>query len=168
MQNFGILNKHVGDNAIMAVRDAAQAARDAFTTKGDILMKMQDIAAINTRDVLGGTASLMNQASLNTAAIQLEAQKNKFDLSKQIEDTSRWQGDLDRSRIRDDWVWGHHGHDGYNHHGSHHGGHHDSHHDGHHRGRSTHIHNNLYNRQEQSISPPRRRRGGREGGEESS
>ena len=121
-------------------------------------MKMQDIAAINTRDVLGGTASLMNQASLNTAAIQLEAQKNKFDLSKQIEDTSRWQGELDRSRIRDDWVWGHHGHKGYGHghHDGHHDGHHGGHHDGHHR-RATHIHNNLYNRQDQSISPPRRR-----------
>jgi hypothetical protein len=170
------LHKQGDYNANMAVRDAAQAARDAFATKGDILMKMQDIAAINTRDVLGGTASLMNQASLNTAAIQLEAQKNKYDLSKEIDKSTqwigdnlktdaRWVGELDRSRIRDDYVWGHH----HSHHGEHYG--HHGHHDDHHRGREQHIHNNLYNRQRQSRSRSRSnsrgRRGGR-GGNESS
>jgi hypothetical protein len=126
--------------------------RDALTNRGEIMRQAEQIANANTRDVLNLRADVMRQAADNTAAIQIEALKNKdhlankmdhqySDLKQRIADASLLQRDIDGARLRDnandyrienailrERHHHHHGYDGR---------------DGH-RHSDGHIHNNLY------------------------
>lgn len=73
------LERQAADNAAMAARDMALLSRDILTSKGEI----------------------MKQASDNTAAIQLEALKNKDSLSCQIHSSYDKLVGLNTDRIRD-------------------------------------------------------------------
>ncbi len=73
------LERQAADNAAMAARDMALLSRDILTSKGEI----------------------MKQASDNTAAIQLEALKNKDSLSCQIHSSYDKLVGLNTERIRD-------------------------------------------------------------------
>ncbi len=73
------LERQAADNAAMAARDIALLSRDILTSKGEI----------------------MKQASDNTAAIQIEALKNKDGLSCQIHSSYDKLVGLNTERIRD-------------------------------------------------------------------
>jgi hypothetical protein len=135
---------------------------DILRMKGDLEKQNLEIASIAARD----SAALARQAAENTAAIQLDALRNKDALSYQLSDAYRGLKstilEVDSARLRDNQndsrientllKFGYHGHHG--HHGEHHG-HHD-----HHRRPETYIYNNLesIDRERRSFSPPRRPR----------
>lgn len=73
------LEKQAAQNSALAARDMAYLSRDVLTSKGDI----------------------MRQASDNTAAIQLEAMKNKESLQYAIHKTYDKLSSLNTDRIRD-------------------------------------------------------------------
>jgi rubrerythrin len=174
-------------NAADAARDAANAVRDALTNRAEIMRQAEQISNASTRDILGMRADVMRQAADNTAAIQIEALKNKdhvlgkidhskeylsgkmdhqySDLKQRIADASLLQRDIDGARLRDNA-------NDYRienailrerHHWGHHHGH-----DGH-RHSDGHIHNNLYSGHGYPFHHGRREdrfdgRDGREGG----
>ena len=157
-------------NAADAARDAANAMRDALTNRSEIMRQAEQLANANTRDVLGMRADILRQASDNTAAIQIEALKNKdhlankmdyqYDnLKQKIADSALLQRDIDGSRLRDNSndyrienailkERHHHGYEG------HHG----------HRHSDGHIHNNLYSGHGYPPHHHERFRGGEGGG----
>jgi hypothetical protein len=134
--NYNVLRSQK-DLETIAARNAADTARDAANA---------------VRDALTNRAEIMRQAADNTAAIQIEALKNKdhlankmdhqySDLKQRIADASLLQRDIDGARLRDnandyrienailrERHHHHHGYDGR---------------DGH-RHSDGHIHNNLY------------------------
>jgi hypothetical protein len=73
------IEKQASDNAALAARDMALLTRDVLTSKADV----------------------MRQASDNTAAIQIEALKNKDALSGQLHCTYEKLSALNTDRIRD-------------------------------------------------------------------
>lgn len=118
---------------------------EILKVKGDLEKQNLEIANVAARD----SAALARQAAENTAAIQLDALRNKDQLSFQLSETYRGLKstiiEVDSARLRDNqndfrienaFLR----YDRHNHHHDHHG-HHD-----HHRRPDTYVHNNLETR----------------------